>query len=188
MVKTLPCRPEPVPPLKPLQNTPRTVISSAPTPKSGAPPVSQTEVASSPPTKQNPAQAVEDTQKSPSSPPIKIPPPLVGPKPQSPVNVVSPMTQTSPVLPPPPVATPPLTPTKPTVPTYVPVSSTLSVCVAPTPVIFSPQVLQTSSLSPFADGVATPTKGAPSGRATPSTGLRQGIPQKPYTFLDEKAR
>lgn len=83
---------------------------------------------------------------------------------------------------PPPAVTPPLTPTKPAVPNYVPVT------VAPTPVIFSPQVLQTSSLSPFVDGVTTPAKGAPSGRATPSTGLRQGIPQKPYTFLDEKAR
>lgn len=175
MVKTVPFRPEPVPPLKPVQNTPRTVISSASPPKSGTPPLSKTEV------------ATEDTQKSPSSPAIKIPPPLVTPKPQSPVNVVSPMTQTPPILPPPPVVTPPLTPTKPVVPTYVPLTSTVTVCVAPTPVIFSPQVLQTSSLSPFADGVTTPTK-APSGRATPSTGLRQGIPQKPYTFLDEKAR
>lgn len=180
MVKTVPFRPEPVPPLKPVQNTPRTVISSASPPKSGAPSLSKTEVASSPPTKENPAEPPEDTQKSPSSPAIKIPPPLVTPKPQSPVNVVSPMTQTPPILPPPPVVTPPLTPTKPVVPTYVPLTST-------TPVIFSPQVLQTSSLSPFADGVTTPTK-APSGRATPSTGLRQGIPQKPYTFLDEKAR
>lgn len=188
VVKTLPSRPEPVPPLKPLQNTPGTVISSASPPKSGAPPPSQTEVASSPPAKQNPARAAEDTQTSRSSPPIKIPPPLVSPKPQSPVNVVSPMTQTPPVLPPPPVATLPLTPTKPAVPIYVPVSSPVSICVAPTPAIFSPQVLQTSSLSPFADGVATPTKGPSSGRATPSTGLRQGIPQKPYTFLDEKAR
>lgn len=182
VVKTVPFQPKPVPPLKPLQNSPRTVISSVSPPKSGTPPLSKKEVAS------YPATPTENTQKSPSSPPIKIPPPRVTPKPQSPVNVVSPMTQTPPALPPPPVATLPLTPTKPAVPNYVPVTSTLTVCMAPTPVVFSPQVLQTSSLSPFADGVTTPTKGAPSGRTTPSTGLRQGIPQKPYTFLDEKAR
>lgn len=182
VVKTLPFQPEIMPPLKPLQNTPSTAISPASPPKSGGPPLSKTKVALSPSTKPNPAQSTEDTPKSASSTPIKIPPPLVTPKPQSPVNVVSPMTQA-----PPPAVAPPLTPTKPAVP-YVSVTSTITACVAPNPVIFSPQVLQTSSLSPFADGMTTPTKGVPPGRATPSSGLRQGIPQKPYTFLDEKAR
>uniref|UniRef100_H3CSE2 non-specific serine/threonine protein kinase n=1 Tax=Tetraodon nigroviridis TaxID=99883 RepID=H3CSE2_TETNG len=165
--KTLPFPLEPVPPPKPVQNAPGTVNSCVSPPKSGAPPPSRTEVASSAPTQQN-----RDTQHFAASPPIKIPPPLITPKPQSPVNVVCPMTQS-----PPPAVTPPLTPTKPTVPTYAPVPVT-SACVAPTPVIFSPQVLQSSSLSPFADGVTTPTKGTPSGRATPSTGLRQGVPQE----------
>uniref|UniRef100_A0A4W6F3C1 Striated muscle enriched protein kinase a n=1 Tax=Lates calcarifer TaxID=8187 RepID=A0A4W6F3C1_LATCA len=125
-----------------------------------------------------------------SSPTVKAPPPFVLPKPQSPVNVVTPMTQTPPISPPPPLVTPPPTPTKPavaSVPTYVP-TTTVTARVAPTPVSFSPPVLQTSSLSPIGEGASTPTRGTPSGRATPSTTLRQGVPQKPYTFLDEKAR
>ncbi|XP_040888475.1 striated muscle preferentially expressed protein kinase-like isoform X2 [Toxotes jaculatrix] len=126
----------------------------------------------------------------PSSPTVKAPPPFVLPKPQSPVNVVTPMTQTPPISPPPPLVTPPSTPTKPavvSVPTYVP-TTTVTARVAPTPVSFTPQVLQTSSLSPIGEGASTPTRGTPSGRTTPSTSLRQGVPQKPYTFLDEKAR
>ncbi|KAM3857113.1 striated muscle preferentially expressed protein kinase [Diretmus argenteus] len=127
----------------------------------------------------------------PSSPTVKQPPPLVLPKPQSPVNVVSPMTQTPPISAPPPLVSPPSTPTKPvmaSVPMYVP---TATARVAPTPISapsFSPQVLQVSSLSPIGEGASTPTRGTPSGRDTPSTVLRQGVPQKPYTFLDEKAR
>nr|XP_046238165.1 striated muscle preferentially expressed protein kinase isoform X3 [Scatophagus argus] len=126
----------------------------------------------------------------PSPPTVKAPPPFVLPKPQSPVNVVSPMTQTPPVSPPPPLVTPPSIPTKPavaSVPTYVP-TTTVTAHVPPTPVSFSPQVLQTSSLSPIGDRASTPTRGNPSGRTAPSTALRQGVPQKPYTFLDEKAR
>lgn len=115
----------------------------------------------------------------PPSPSVKAPPPLVTPKPQSLVNVVSPMTQTVTT-----VVTPPTTPTKPaSVPTYVP---TRTVHVAPSPISFCPQVLQTSSLSPIGEGASTPTRGTPSGHAT--TALRQGVPQKPYTFLDEKSR
>lgn len=192
-VKTVPVQPEPVPEpeVKPVQNTPRTVISTSSPSKGGAPPLAKTELGLSPSASaENPPKPNDDSQKSPSFPSsslIKIPPPLITPKPQSPVNVVSPMTKTPPILPPPPVTTP-LTPTKPVVPTYVPVTSTVTPRMAPTPIIFSPQVLQTSSLSPFVDGTTTPTRGTPSGRVTPSTGLRQGIPQKPYTFLDEKAR
>ncbi|XP_029696722.1 striated muscle preferentially expressed protein kinase isoform X8 [Takifugu rubripes] len=193
-VKTVPVQPQPVPEpeVKPVQNTPRTVISTSSPPKGGAPPLSQTELGLSrpPSSAENPPKPSKDSQKSPSfpsSPLIKIPPPLITPKPQSPVNVVSPLTKIPPILPPPPVTTP-LTPTKPVVPTYVPVTSVVTPRTAPTPIIFSPQVLQTSSLSPFVDGTTTPTRGTPSGRVTPSTGLRQGIPQKPYTFLDEKAR
>ncbi|KAK0135678.1 Striated muscle preferentially expressed protein kinase [Merluccius polli] len=151
-----------------------------------------------------------DTSARPSSSPsshatTKSPPPpapFVLPKPQSPVNVVPPMTLT-----PPPVLTPPPTPNKPTaVPTYVPaiVTSTSRVIaprvIAPTPAAFSPQVLQVSSLSPIGGGPGGP-RGTPTpnreisgtGRSAPSSSspssvLRSGVPQKPYTFLDEKGR
>ncbi|KAI4831787.1 hypothetical protein KUCAC02_001309 [Chaenocephalus aceratus] len=120
--------------------------------------------------------------------PFKAPPPFVLPKPLSPVNVVSPMTQSPPMSPLTALVTPPSTPTKPaSVPTYAP-TTTITARVIPTPVSFSPQVLQASSLSPFSEGASTDTRGTPSGRTTPSTTLRQGVPQKPYTFLDEKAR
>ncbi|CAB1327736.1 unnamed protein product [Coregonus sp. 'balchen'] len=129
----------------------------------------------------------------PSLPVVKTPP-FVLPKPQSPVNVVPPMTQTLPISPPPPLVTPPSTPTKPvmaSVPTYSPAATAR---VVPTPLpapSFSPQVLQVSSLSPIGEGRGTPVRGTPTGRTTPKPGetaLRQGVPQKPYTFLDEKAR
>ncbi|KAM9334206.1 striated muscle preferentially expressed protein kinase-like [Symphorus nematophorus] len=217
VVKTAPAAPEPVvpssvtaPPLRPAQsNAPRitvsTITSTSTSPKNVVSPAAALPLASpskvmvtpTPPSSlpsSPPALPAEDTQKItstlPSSPTVKPPPPFVLPKPQSPINVVSPMTQTPPVLAPPALVTPPSTPTKPvvaSVPTYVP-ATTVTARVAPTPVSFSPQVLQTSSLSPIGDGANTPTRGTPSGRATPSTALRQGIPQKPYTFLDEKAR
>ncbi|XP_060888188.1 striated muscle preferentially expressed protein kinase [Labrus mixtus] len=177
-----------VPPLKPVQSSaPRitvsTITSTSTSPTHAVSP-------SAPPA----GETTKDTQKInptlPSSPPVKAPPPFVLPKPQSPINVVSPMTQTPPLSLPPPLVTPPATPPKPTVasvPQYVP-TTTVTARVAPSPVSFTPQVLQSSSLSPIADGANTPTRATPSGRATPSTTLRQGVPQKPYTFLDEKAR
>ncbi|CAN9498115.1 unnamed protein product [Ophioblennius macclurei] len=122
----------------------------------------------------------------PSSPMVKTSQPFVLPKPQSPVNVVTPMTQVPPISPPAPLVTSPPTPTKPvvaSVPSYIP---TTTARVTPTPAYFSPQVLQSSSLSPIGDGASTPNKGSPLGQTT--TALRQGVPQKPYTFLDEKAR
>ncbi|XP_070711425.1 striated muscle preferentially expressed protein kinase [Pempheris klunzingeri] len=207
-----------VPSLKPVQNSaPRTaasaiITSTSTSPKYAAPPAalplpasssSRMAVAPTPPSSlpsspstnpPSPSAASEDAPKIssalPSSPTVKAPPPFVLPKPQSPVNVVSPMTQTPPISPPLLLVTPPATPTKPavaSVPTYVP-TTTVTARVAPTPVSFSPQVLQTSSLSPIGDGGSTPTRGTPSGRTTPSTALRQGVPQKPYTFLEEKAR
>uniref|UniRef100_A0A087Y9R8 non-specific serine/threonine protein kinase n=1 Tax=Poecilia formosa TaxID=48698 RepID=A0A087Y9R8_POEFO len=129
----------------------------------------------------------EEKQSSalPSSGTVKASPSFILFKPQSPINVVTPMTQT-----PPPLVSPPSTPTKPlvaSVPSYVPTTATKAQ-VAPTPVSFSPPVLQASSLSPIAEGANTPIRGTPSGHSTPSTALRQGVPQKPYTFLDEKAR
>ncbi|XP_068165520.1 striated muscle preferentially expressed protein kinase isoform X2 [Antennarius striatus] len=189
-------------PVKPVQN-------DAPIPTSTAPPSVAVDSLTTPPSLEarvgptppssppsGPASdtATDDAEKTssalPSSPAVKTPPPFVQPKPQSPVNVVSPMTQTPLMSPPPPLVTPPSTPTKPvvcSVPTYVPTGG-VTARVAPTPVTFSPHVLQTSSLSPIGDGANTSTRGPPAGRTTPSTALRQGIPQKPYTFLDERAR
>ncbi|XP_074521040.1 striated muscle preferentially expressed protein kinase [Halichoeres trimaculatus] len=184
VVQTAPPPPPPVvtssvtiPPLKPTQNYARSRVT----------------VSTITSTSTSPTPAAETPKTSSTHPPpatVKPPPPFVLPKPQSPINVVSPMTQTPPISPPPPLVSPPLTPSKPavaSVPTYVQ-TTTITARVAPSPVSFSPQVLQSSSLSPIADGANTPTRGTPSGRATPSTALKQGVPQKPYTFLDEKAR
>ncbi|XP_051761954.1 striated muscle preferentially expressed protein kinase isoform X2 [Ctenopharyngodon idella] len=142
-------------------------------------------------------------------PPAKPSPPVVLPKPQTPVNVVSPLSQTPPVSPPPLVSPPPAI-GKPisSVPMYVPTTTTAHVTPVtpntPTPAL-SPPVVLVTSLSPIGEGTGTPNRMTPSGRATPSgritpTGrrtpigkpgdltLRQGVPQKPYTFMDEKAR
>ncbi|XP_069376886.1 striated muscle preferentially expressed protein kinase isoform X3 [Paralichthys olivaceus] len=204
VVKTVPTPPEPaapssvaVPPVKPVHSAPRVTVSTIPSPRDPAPPAVVTptpasslpssDAASAPPAAEQPHKT---TSSLPSSPTVKPPPTFVLPKPQSPVNVVTPMTQTPPISPPPPLVTPPSTPTKPavaSVPSYVP-TATITARVAPSPVSFTPPVLQTSSLSPIAEGARTPTRGTPSGRTTPSTALRQGVPQKPYTFLDEKVR
>ncbi|XP_048090328.1 striated muscle preferentially expressed protein kinase isoform X5 [Alosa alosa] len=55
------------------------------------------------------------------------------------------------------------------------------------------QRMLVSSMSPFGEGPTTPTPLTPTGQVNPSTkasesSLRQGVPQKPYTFLDEKTR
>ncbi|XP_072564802.1 striated muscle preferentially expressed protein kinase-like isoform X2 [Paramormyrops kingsleyae] len=48
--------------------------------------------------------------------------------------------------------------------------------------------MMVTSLSPFGEAAATPSvQKAPSGKPGEST-LRQGVPQKPYTFLEEKSR
>ncbi|XP_060923146.1 striated muscle preferentially expressed protein kinase [Limanda limanda] len=186
VVKTLPTPPEPVvtSSVKPVHTAPRVTVSTSPRADPAPPAV----VAPAPPPQKN-------TSSLPSSPTVKPPPPFVLPKPQSPVNVVTPMTQAPPISPPPPLVAPPSTPTKPavtSVPSYVPTAA-VTARVAPSPVTFSPQVLQASSLSPIGEGAGTPprgtpSRGTPSGRATPSTALRQGVPQKPYTFLEEKSR
>ncbi|XP_056226334.1 striated muscle preferentially expressed protein kinase [Seriola aureovittata] len=153
-------------------------------------PFSPTTNPSSPSVGATPEEAQKMSSNLPSSPTVKAPPPFVLPKPQSPINVVTPMTQTPPISPPPPLVTPPSNPTKPavaSVPMYVP-TTTVTARVAPTPVSFAPQVLQASSLSPIGEGASTPTRGTPSGHTMTSTVLRQGVPQKPYTFLEEKAR
>uniref|UniRef100_A0A3B4VNE8 Striated muscle enriched protein kinase a n=1 Tax=Seriola dumerili TaxID=41447 RepID=A0A3B4VNE8_SERDU len=153
-------------------------------------PFSPTTNPSSPSVGATPEEAQKMSSNLPSSPTVKAPPPFVLPKPQSPINVVTPMTQTPPISPPPPLVTPPSNPTKPavaSVPMYVP-TTTVTARVAPTPVSFAPQVLQASSLSPIGEGASTPTRVTPSGHTMTSSVLRQGVPQKPYTFLEEKAR
>ncbi|XP_057191382.1 striated muscle preferentially expressed protein kinase isoform X3 [Triplophysa rosa] len=154
------------------------------------------------------------TKPSPASPaaqppPAKPSPPVVLPKPLSPVNVVPPPARTPPVSPPP-LVSPPPTIGKPisSVPMYVPATTAAHVTPAAantTAPVLSPPVVLVTSLSPVGEGTATPSRVTPSGRATPSgritpTGrrtplgkpgdstLRQGVPQKPYTFMDEKAR
>ncbi|XP_059418376.1 striated muscle preferentially expressed protein kinase-like [Carassius carassius] len=138
-------------------------------------------------------------------PPARPSPPVVLPKPQTPVNAVSPPPQTPPVSPPPLVSPPPVISS---VPMYVPATITTHVTPVtpktPSPAL-SPPVVLVTSLSPVGEGTGTPNCTTPSGRATPSghitlTGrrtpigkpgestLRQGVPQKPYTFMDEKAR
>ncbi|XP_042558874.1 striated muscle preferentially expressed protein kinase isoform X2 [Clupea harengus] len=134
------------------------------------------------------------------SPPIVKPiAPLIPPKPQSPVNVVPPITQTPPVTQPVPTTTtttsyfasatssPPGRPISP-VPSNVPATTAR---VAPTHL--SPPVVLVSSMSPIGEGAGTPSPVTPTGHVNPSTkanetGLKQGVPQKPYTFMDEKIR
>ncbi|XP_077369900.1 striated muscle preferentially expressed protein kinase-like isoform X1 [Festucalex cinctus] len=130
------------------------------------------ETFSSPSAMANTQEAPKMSGKLPSAP-------FVAGKLQSPVNVVSPMTQIPTTL-----VTPPSSPTK--AANYIPTTTVASM--APSPISFSPKVLQTSSLSPIGEGACTPTRSTPGGRTTPSTALRQGIPQKPYTFLEEKSR
>ncbi|XP_048835461.1 striated muscle preferentially expressed protein kinase-like isoform X2 [Brienomyrus brachyistius] len=141
---------------------------------------------------------------SPAMPP-KLAPPTVLPKPKSPPNIVPPASQTPPISPPP-LVSPPPTIGKPifSVPLYVPVTTAEVSPPTPTQSLSTPVVLVTS-LSPVGEGMNTPSRmtpsglTAPSGRLTPSgrrtpsgkageSTLRQGVPQKPYTFMDEKAR
>ncbi|KAM9347394.1 striated muscle preferentially expressed protein kinase [Symphorus nematophorus] len=161
-----------------------------------------------------PAKAKTTLSISVSKPQTKLaPPPVVPPKPQSPINVVpSIITKPpSPVPPPAPGMGKPIS----SVPMYVPAATarvtppsqasatptTTTPSVAPATV--SPPVVVVQSLTPVlqgGDSRSTPSgRVTPSGRITPSGrrtplgkpgegSLRQGVPQKPYTFMDEKAR
>uniref|UniRef100_I3K362 Striated muscle enriched protein kinase a n=1 Tax=Oreochromis niloticus TaxID=8128 RepID=I3K362_ORENI len=182
VVKTAPTPPTPVitssvtfPSHKPVQNSvPRSMVST----------ITST---SSTPKHEALTDASSLQSASPLSKIVVTPTPLTSLPPGPSAN---PPLPSAAVSPPPSLVTLPSTPTKPivaSVPTYVPMI-TATARVAPAPVSFTPQVLQTSSLSPIGDGASTPARGTPSGHATPSTALRQGVPQKPYTFLDEKAR
>ncbi|XP_023820642.1 striated muscle preferentially expressed protein kinase isoform X4 [Oryzias latipes] len=204
VVKTVPTLPAPestsnrtVTQLKPVQNNHLKAASSLNDPPQTSSPKVVVIPSTSPPLTSTPSSnpslpsSDSDPQKPGASLPFstpKAPSPFDIPKPQSPVNVVTPLTQSPPTSAPPPPEFPPPAPTKPvSVPTYTPVS-TATARVAPTPITFSPQMVQTSSLTPVAEGASTPSRCTPSGRSTPSTTLRQGVPQKPYTFLEEKAR
>lgn len=109
-------------------------------------------------------------------------PPLVLPKPTSAINMIPPITQAQTVFPRSSTAPPSIGRSISPVPTYVP-ATCLDV---PTPVIL------VSSISPIGEGASSPTLETPTGRVAsytkPETTLRQGVPQKPYSFLDEKAR
>ncbi|MEQ2240617.1 hypothetical protein ILYODFUR_016911 [Ilyodon furcidens] len=149
-----------------------------------------------------------------SKPQAKLaPPPVVPPKPQSPVLALTSMTNkpSSPVSMSAPLIGKPIS----SLPMYVPAATSRSTPpsqVASTPVttgssgapmMISPPVVIVQSLTPVlqgGDSHSTPTgRTTPSGRLTPSGrrtplgkpgegSLRQGVPQKPYTFMDEKAR
>ncbi|XP_026150881.1 striated muscle preferentially expressed protein kinase isoform X2 [Mastacembelus armatus] len=155
---------------------------------------------SKPQTKLLPPPAVPPKPKSPvnafppmtTKPPSPVPPPahVIG-KPISSVPMYVPAV-TSRVIPPSQASSTPAT-------------TTLSV----TPMTISPPVVVVQSLTPVlqgGDSQSTPSgrvtpsgRITPSGRVTPSGrrtplgkpgegSLRQGVPQKPYTFMDEKAR
>ncbi|KAL0964076.1 hypothetical protein UPYG_G00318080 [Umbra pygmaea] len=140
-----------------------------------------------------------------SSPPAtinKLAPPAVHPKPHSPINIVSPMIKA-----PPPDVAPPPTIGKPisSVPMYAAITAAVTHPSATVSQVISPPVVLVSSMSPVGEGGVTPSRLTPSGqgtygRSTPSgrrtplggrpgeSSLRQGVPQKPYTFMEEKAR
>ncbi|XP_067228962.1 striated muscle preferentially expressed protein kinase isoform X3 [Chanodichthys erythropterus] len=112
--------------------------------------------------------------------------PLVLPKPTSAINMIPPITQAQTVFPRSSTAPPSIGRSISPVPTYVPATCSD----APTPV--SPPVILVSSISPIGEGASSPTPETPTGRVVSytktETTLRQGVPQKPYSFLDEKAR
>ncbi|XP_044073360.1 striated muscle preferentially expressed protein kinase isoform X2 [Siniperca chuatsi] len=183
------------------------------TPPVSATPSEQAPVQTTTAVQATPAKAKTTLSISVSKPQTKLaPPPVVPPKPQSPVNA-PPITNKppSPVPPPARVIGKPIS----SVPMYIPAatvratppsqSSSTPTTTTPsvTPVTVLPPVVVVQSLTPVlqgGDSQSTPSgRVTPSGRATPSGrrtplgkpgegSLRQGVPQKPYTFMDEKAR
>ncbi|XP_062853709.1 striated muscle preferentially expressed protein kinase, partial [Trichomycterus rosablanca] len=157
-------------------NTTPTIPSSTSQPSSPTPKVS-------PQFPSNNSSIPEDTKVSVTQLPVKVKsvPPLVPSKPNSPVNVVPPITQIQFVTPRPSTTPPSVERPMPSVPSYVPVTTAQ---VAPPPV--TPTVVLANSISPIGDSEGSAASETPSGRS--ETALRQGVPQKPYTFLDERAR
>ncbi|KAM4559276.1 striated muscle preferentially expressed protein kinase isoform 2-T2 [Odontesthes bonariensis] len=161
-----------------------------------------------------PAKAKTTISISVSKPQAKLtPPPVVPPKPQSPALAFPPMTNKSPssIQSPAPVIGKPIS----SLPMYAPTATARATPpsqAAPTPTTttppaatgtISPPVVVVQSLTTVVqreDNSSTPSgRATPSGRVTPSGrrtplgkpgegSLRQGVPQKPYTFMDEKAR
>uniref|UniRef100_A0A8C4T2A9 Striated muscle enriched protein kinase b n=1 Tax=Erpetoichthys calabaricus TaxID=27687 RepID=A0A8C4T2A9_ERPCA len=140
------------------------------------------------------AQPTTSPEPLPRLPPPSPPPPVL-PKPTTPVSLVTPISPVTAVTPLP-LPSPSGVIGKPisSVPMYVP--ATL-VQTPPTQVSsLTPPVVLVTSLSPVGEGPSTPSRITPTGRVTPSaksvdsstTALRQGVPQKPYTFMDERAR
>ncbi|XP_053328120.1 striated muscle preferentially expressed protein kinase isoform X2 [Spea bombifrons] len=137
--------------------------------------------------------------KMPSEP--RIPPP-VAPKPTAPIMLHIPpfKSATSPTPLSPTSKSPPSFPSSPTSPVYKPSSPTSPAYMVTSFVSMPPSSPTNDTAPPEPTGPApqtVPTRVlvksvTPGGRTTPSgresTTLRQGVPQKPYTFLDEKAR
>ncbi|XP_037831923.1 striated muscle preferentially expressed protein kinase isoform X2 [Kryptolebias marmoratus] len=147
-----------------------------------------------------------------SKPQAKLtPPPVVPPKPQSPVltfpssEPLSPAPTSAPSIGKPISSVPMYAPTAPAraAPPSQAASAPTTTAPSVTPVTLSPPVVVVQSLTPLlqgGDSRSTPSgRITPSGRVTPSGrrtpvgkpgegSLRQGVPQKPYTFMDEKAR
>lgn len=204
-----------VPPIKPAPPKTTTVTSPQPAPSLTPPIPSPAPVsAETQPSNQtsSPPKAKSTLSISVSKPKL-APPPTVPPKPHSPTNV-SPSVPNKPPSPgPAPVIGKPIS----SVPMYVPsagargtppsqTSSGPVPAAAPAPpptVVVSSPVVVVQSLTPLLQG--GDSRGTPSGRLTPTGrltpsgrrtplgkagegSLRQGVPQKPYTFMDEKAR
>uniref|UniRef100_A0A3Q3W4X4 Uncharacterized protein n=1 Tax=Mola mola TaxID=94237 RepID=A0A3Q3W4X4_MOLML len=133
-------------------------------------------------------------------------PPAVLPKPQSPMNAVHSINNKplSPASPPAPVIGKPIS----SVPMYKP-AATAHVAPpsqsTPTPATTTPSITHATLSLPVMVLQGGDNRSTPSGRVTPSGRttpfgrrtpmgkpgegfLRQGVPQKPYTFMDEKAR
>ncbi|XP_055018744.1 striated muscle preferentially expressed protein kinase [Boleophthalmus pectinirostris] len=206
-----------IPPIKPAppktassSSPPPPVTSPSLSPPPPAPSLSPSPPAPSP-LPPSPSETLKSTLSISVTKPKLAPPPVVPPKPRSPVNkppspVIGKPISSVPMY----VAassrkTPPAQPPSSSTPTVAPSSQPQSVTspppatVAPPSVIVSPPVVVVQSLTPVVQAGAE-SRGPPSGRITPSgrrtplmgrTGegaLRQGVPQKPYTFMDEKAR
>ncbi|XP_033472187.2 striated muscle preferentially expressed protein kinase isoform X1 [Epinephelus lanceolatus] len=192
-ISTAPSEQAPVQTAASVQPTPakaKTTLSisvSKPQTKLAPPPVV-------PPKPKSPINAVPITNKSPS--PVPPPATAIG-KPISSVPMYVPAATTR-VTPPSQSSSTPATTTLSVTPVTVSPPVTVS-----QPVTISPPVVVVQSLTPLLQG--GDTRSTPSGRITPSGrltpsgrrtplgkpgegSLRQGVPQKPYTFMDEKAR
>ncbi|TRY90328.1 hypothetical protein DNTS_015224 [Danionella cerebrum] len=119
-----------------------------------------------------------------SSPKLSIPPHVLS-KPRNAVNI-HPSTQTQIVSPRSYTAPPSMGRSVSPIPTYIPV-----VCSA-SPNSVSPSVTVVNSINPIVEATCPPTPESLAGHAALSTkmesSLRQGVPQKPYSFLEEIAR